>query len=729
MKKVISMLMSMTLMISLSGCGNEVVNTNDSVDDTTFIVEEDSIRGAFAKITKNDYEIAVPTTDLSYEIASDLSNVINTQWFYLSDEAKQMIVQNGFVVRGSYYSEFYTVYEKNRYGQLPNFVTTDSLLHTYHLFFSYLMKNVERDYLYRELINVSNVMLEASKNQYDSLKGTEWENAAARNIAYFTVGSILLGEDVAIDSVVQEIVNAELALVASQSGITESVLMAWNNMTENPLKEDYTQYKVRGYYGESEELSKYFQAMMWFGRMTFRVSSEEESKSAVLMSIAASESGAIDGYNTIYDITSYFMGNSDDPGILEYETIAQNTTKALTTNALLDTDGWEAIYPDLHHLKAPSINSIPIFEDEDEEQAEIGFRFMGQRETFDAKVMQQLVYDNIGASSNGENRTLPSTLDIAAVFGSSIAKEELQSNGTYDYEGYVQNLEKIENEVNSTEDVIWNTTVYNGWLNMIRPLIESREGNTNYPTFMQSKAWGYKQLNTFASGFAELKHDTILYSKQVYAEMGADGLNPEDDRGYVEAEPAVFARLATLASITKEGLASYGMLSENDANNLDKLILLSEQFLTIANKELKGESRTEEEYDLIRSYGGQLEHFWYETLSDAEKNEAYYRPDNHPAAIISDIATDPNGSVLEIGTGKVDEILVVVEVEGSLRIASGTVYSYYEFEQPMDQRLTDQEWWVRLGIDYAQNPDGSINFDTNREGVAQPEWVNNFKIN
>ncbi len=33
---------------------------------------------------------------------------------------------------------FFEIYEMNRYSQIPNFVTVDSLMHTYHLYFSYL---------------------------------------------------------------------------------------------------------------------------------------------------------------------------------------------------------------------------------------------------------------------------------------------------------------------------------------------------------------------------------------------------------------------------------------------------------------------------------------------------------------------------------------------------------------------------------------------------------------
>jgi hypothetical protein len=37
---------------------------------------------------------------------------------------------------------------------------------------------------------------------------------------------------------------------------------------------------------------------------------------------------------------------------------------------------------------------------------------------------------------------------------------------------------------------------------------------------MQDPLWKYKDLNTFQGNYTELKHDTLLYVKQAYAEMG-----------------------------------------------------------------------------------------------------------------------------------------------------------------------------------------------------------------
>lgn len=61
---------------------------------------------------------------------------------------------------------------------------------------------------------------------------------------------------------------------------------------------------------------------------------------------------------------------------------------------------------------------------------------------------------------------------------------------------------------------------------------------------MRSAAWLDKQLTTALGAWTELKRDTILYAKQVYAE-GAGAMppsTPEPPKGYVEPVPLLYAR-------------------------------------------------------------------------------------------------------------------------------------------------------------------------------------------
>ena len=102
-----------------------------------------------------------------------------------------------------------------------------------------------------------------------------------------------------------------------------------------------------------------------------------------------------------------------------------------------------------------------------------------------------------------------------------------------------------------------------------------------------------------------------------------------------------------------------------------------------------------------------------------DAGERHFDSSEFPAAVITDIATDPNGSVLEIGTGQCSKIYVVVPMDGSLRLASGAVYSFYQFAWPMSDRLTDSTWRKMQGLELTD--DGTYNRDGSM-GIVDWAW-------
>ncbi|PIZ25544.1 MAG: hypothetical protein COY47_05340, partial [Chloroflexi bacterium CG_4_10_14_0_8_um_filter_57_5] len=83
--------------------------------------------------------------------------------------------------------------------------------------------------------------------------------------------------------------------------------------------------------------------------------------------------------------------------------------------------------------------------------------------------------------------------------------------------------------------------------------------------------WARKDLQTALSSWTELKHDTILYAKQVMAELGGGGAE-QPPHGYVEPNPEAYARLLALAQMTENGLQARSLLSDLTKRNLDNLI-------------------------------------------------------------------------------------------------------------------------------------------------------------
>lgn len=343
---------------------------------------------------------------------------------------------------------------------------------------------------------------------------------------------------------------------------------------------------------------------------------------------------------------------------------------------------------------------------------------MGQRFSVDGVIFENLVYEQVGANDKGEYRMLPDALDVPAAMGSEEALDILKEKGADKYAGYLDNMALIRDDIENASDLLWEASLYSKWLDTLDPLLN--EERTGWPSFMQSAEWTRKNLQSYLGSYAELKHDTVLYSKQIMTEMGGNDIQEWDDKGYVEPEPVLFGRLAALTKATSEGLSNYGMLSAPDMDNLDRLYTLASSLQTIAEKELRGETPTEEEFELIRGFGGSIEHFWKEVnRNEAEK----LTTKEFPAAIVTDIATDgQTGNVLEIATGRVSTIYVIVPVDGKLKICAGSVFSFYEF--PSSERLTDSKWRRMMNMEVNEN--GRYN---DKPAYFLEDWTRGFQIN
>ncbi|MFY9499861.1 MAG: DUF3160 domain-containing protein, partial [bacterium] len=183
-KSCIWVLCMLLLLTTVTGCAGN--NSGGEVKDGGEILEPPpALAAEFASYREVPVDFT-PAVE-PYQVEEGLANVTNREMFYLSPEAEKLLVENGFVVVPDTEREFFMLYEMNRYEPVPSFITTDSLLHNYHLFFSHLLRVVEKEELAPTLKELTQDMLSEAEKQYEALKGTEWENAAARNMAFFAV--------------------------------------------------------------------------------------------------------------------------------------------------------------------------------------------------------------------------------------------------------------------------------------------------------------------------------------------------------------------------------------------------------------------------------------------------------------------------------------------------------------------------------------------------------------
>lgn len=626
-------------------------------------------------------------------IAPDLGNVELT--VLLSPEQQARVAANGFVVSPGETKEFYELYERARYDNVPVFVTSDSLLHVYHLLFDKTLRSAETQAFIPMLSRLDLELLKTSLAQYEELADTGWGEAARRNAAYFAIAVKLLNPDWPIPEGLRDLAEPDLASIAAAAGMAPSAIFP-----AYPMGEDWSQYVPRGHYTKSEALKRYFTAMMWHGRMTFRVENAIETQQAALLTLAFQQT-SVDGlpaasvWEGIYEPTVFFVGRSDDLTPPEYATaLAAAYGDVATPRDLLDEAKFAAFQTAAAKLRPPQILGMVTFPDSPLESTQ-GLRLMGQRFVPDAFVFQQLITRQV------PERGLPRSLDFFAALGSDRALQHLEALGDTQLTNYSENMQALRDIFAGYDEEVWTQNLYWSWIHSLRPLLDPPD--TGYPQFMQSEAWLDKQLTTALGSWTELKRDTILYAKQVYAERGYDSLQPpepERPRGYVEPVPLLYARIAALSRMTIDGLAQRGLLAEADQVALEAMERIALQLQTMAEKQLRGEPLSDEEYEFIRFYGAEIE-----GLTFAADDEAFYGGrggtpaggDPLQAAIVADIATNPAaGVVLENATGRIFEIYVVAPVEGQLVLTKGGVFSHYEFEQPLGERLTDEAWRAQL---------------------------------
>jgi hypothetical protein len=346
-------------------------------------------------------------------------------------------------------------------------------------------------------------------------------------------------------------------------------------------------------------------------------------------------------------------------------------------------------------LAAPRINSMFVYIWEDKTEVTQGLRFRGQRFTLDEYVLGQLLYRNVGTLE--DPRMLPKALDVPAAMGSDAALQILTQEGETHYAHYGDQMTKMRTELGSLPQSQWTENLYWSWLYTFFPILHPAP-SAGYPAFMRSAAWNDKELNTMTGSWTELKHDTLLYAKQVMAEAG--GGPPEQIKGYIEPYPEFYGRIAALVGMTQDGLRQRGLLDPALVEPLANLYTLATTLQTISVKELQNQPLTSAEYDTIQYYGATIEHLTIAS-ADVEGAEGRTYLEDQDSALVADVATSPYGQVLEEGVGHPTAIYVVVPVEGKLVIARGGVYSHYEFTVAASDRMTDDTWKARLNANQA----------------------------
>jgi len=336
----------------------------------------------------------------------------------LKGNQKELLQKNGFVVIPGYGDDIVEPYKAMKELGVPIFVTSDTLLHLYHIQFNEILKRIEEEEFFDKLVDMSQAMLERSIQDYNAFTNSDLKEAARRNVAYFAVGLKLLQtptEDYdeaklkaeieqwnrenpydkkefkpiktvsfTIPGYVKDEVDEEFRNIEQHQDFKPSAI--FNSDTDCLCDvpccycEDYSQYVPRGHYTRSETLKRYFKAMMWYGRMAFLLKGGEASEcaalegpliteqdaklatiqasliSAELSNVEVGDGTAQEIWDRIYSITSFFVGTADDLTPYEYlSAIEKVFGTEFDASLLASDDNLLAFKAELTQMRSPEI--------------------------------------------------------------------------------------------------------------------------------------------------------------------------------------------------------------------------------------------------------------------------------------------------------------------------------------------------------------------------------------
>ena len=664
-----------------------------------YITLTDEQNAFIEKLKEREAELQKHNFDVPEGLRVKMPNLINPHQLVEFDaQLQKKLAQNGFAIVPADHQQLFHVYEKNDYSNMPNFVTTDLYLQLFHLYIDCMLRDVEEHKLFSLLEQFCQETQQTVNSLVligdDTTKPKDWL------VTYFTVANALLKGEEPTD-------NADAQQEYRQVMASKDAQSAYLGYTDAEFA--YSLFRPRGHYTRNDTLQRYFRTMMWLQAVPFQTDKPVDMERAVILAQAI---GANDRLSKLYnDLTQpmdWLMGKPDDVSIMQVWEIIKKSMFSDQSEQSDVTDGsdhsiFQTVTDQVNALAERQTRLRPKFQRTNRNKV----RLMPQRYQPDAEVLQEMV----DYESEKTLRPVPEGLDVMAAMGVSAAEQLLKEEGQQ-WKGFEPMLKKMKARMDSID---WNENVSTRSLSALKTVNETSE---QAPYFMLTPEWDRTSLNSALSSWAELKHDAILYAKQpMGAECGGGGPPEPVVMGFVEPNVDFWQKAIDLLNATQQVLERYDLTTEKNKIATNALREQAEFLLRLSNKELKGETLTDTEYDNLKCIGATFENISLDLIREPNQYlmgwDDVQGPDRN-TALVADVYTanadnNPEKSILYAAVGQADEIYVIVEIDGYLYLMRGAVLSYREFTRPIhQQRLNDEEWQHYL----KEHP---------REGV--PQWM------
>ncbi len=664
---------------------------------------------------------------------------------------------------------------KSRGPENTLFYSSDVFLNTYSILYTELLREMENEKFFPAIKSLTKTFYESSNQKFNTaqtdLERQKWldvrnyfvvpyailSNAASlpTNIDYYSGEELLdpdqvmaryVEKDKGIDiyeNVAKFIINLNLD-DESESAILEDLQKiyaagdkslptiftgAYSDMRIN-FQVDFTQFTPRGTYTSSSLRRQYFRAMKWYIMLPFFIKSPRLTTDAfAIAQLMAENQKDMQRYSAIDDAINFLIGTSDDLMPVDYLQALDSAKGAKDEAAAAMEYLIKARNPKIKDLAA-TYSAVGTEQSADVLLETKGMRFLSGKFIVDSYWTDFLTQGD-EAIMPGYTQKLPpmaSAIEIMTLLGSDYAASQIPKMDFYGpttSEAIDKAMGELMTQNAQLTDQDWQQNIYTTWLWTIKSLFSwTKQHISVLPQFMQSKAWAAKTLMTASAFWTELRHATILYAKQSFAEMGGGPDNDCDSRripappkGYIEPQQDMYNRLLYLAQRTQQGLEDRGYKLDN-MEPLKAFIGLMTTVQSYVAKELTNEilkeNVTSKQRPDPKDDNKTCTEYFIEDTSDWEVLRVQLVNDlarampriiegpilsakDKRAAIVADVHTGGDSGesprILYEGTGVPYVIFTAVSDANGPRLTVGFVSSQFEFTRPYGgQRLTDEDW-------------------------------------
>ncbi len=449
----------------------------------------------------------------------------------LSSEQIRELARNKILATDRHVFQVFSPYIEPR---MPVFITSDSILNAYHVLLEESVLRLEQANS-AKLPAILRFVWQKLEIADQHIHGDPQLVAAAKARAQIVLGTAmkLLGEaPLQTDAETAALILEEVDRVTAANTVHKP---KWLGPSSDPylVAIDYSRYRPRGFYDQTEGLSRYFRAVSWLQSIPFRLDNDEQLLAIVMLGSGLAEERFAGDDARRKEFVAFFecfrelLGDRDDWDLITAASAAPPGLKLDSRSGDL-----EKIRNALKS-RAKAAGHRPLINDQitavaiQPGEIPLSLRVISAHRTPDAILF---------GLTTGPHRPFPSGLEVCLALGSDYAKHRFEDPAK----------EKVLATIEKSSDLFDGSSLYFDYMDCISTLLDAPPPNA--PAFMSRSPWKAKSCQTALAGWAQLRHTWSLQAKEVFAvKLGEEWEPPV---GFVEPDPLFFARLEELAKRT-----------------------------------------------------------------------------------------------------------------------------------------------------------------------------------